>query len=85
MSLVNHDQITFEEALQHCARPEDFRIRFEGITAMDGKKWSETNVHANRMDDNWGNLTEVELVMPIEEEAEEKPTGKKKKNGSESA
>jgi twitching motility protein PilT len=64
--LLNKDLITYEEALLHCARPEDFRIRYEGFTAMDGKKWSQTGLYDKKVDDKWQNLTEVEIVLPTE-------------------
>lgn len=67
MELLNRELISFEEALIHCARPEDFRIRAEGITAMDGKKWSENQFHDNKVRDKWQNVTEVEIVMPPDE------------------
>ncbi len=66
MSLLNRDLITYDEALLHCARPENFRIRYEGITAMDGKKWSETPMYDKKVDDKWNNITEVEIVIPTE-------------------
>jgi len=66
MDLVARDLITFEEALLHCARPEDFRIRFEGITAMDGKKWSQSQGHDKSNKDGWQNLTEVEIEAPVD-------------------
>lgn len=66
MDLLNRDLISYEEALLHSARPEDFRIRYEGITAMDGKKWSEGGLYDNKVDDKWQNLTEVEIVVPTE-------------------
>jgi twitching motility protein PilT len=64
MELLNKDMISYEEALLHSARPEDFRIRYEGVTAMDGKKWSETGLYDKKVDDKWMALTEVELVVP---------------------
>ncbi len=66
LELLNKDLITYDEALLHCARPEDFRIRHDGITAMDGKKWSEAGSYDNKVDDKWQNMTEVEIVMPTE-------------------
>ena len=66
MELVNKDLISFDEALLHCARPEDFRIRHEGVTAMDGKKWSESGRYDKNVNDNWQNIAEVEIVMPTE-------------------
>jgi len=66
MELLNKDLISYDEALLHCARPEDFRIRFEGFTAMDGKKWSQTGLYDKKVDDKWHNITEVEIIMPTE-------------------
>lgn len=66
LELLNKDLITYDEALLHCARPEDFRIRYDGITAMDGKKWSEAGNYGNKVDDKWASMTEVEIVMPTE-------------------
>lgn len=70
MELLNKDLITFDEALLHCARPEDFRIRFDGITAMDGKKWSQTGLYDKKLQDQWQNVTEIEIVLPPPERAE---------------
>jgi twitching motility protein PilT len=66
MDLLNRDLITFDEALLHCSRPEDFRIRYDGIQAMDGKKWSDTGLFGKKVDDKWQNVTEVEIVVPTE-------------------
>lgn len=66
MELLNKDLITYEEALLHSARPEDFRIRYEGFTAMDGKKWSQTGLYDKKVSDKWHNVTEVEIVLPTE-------------------
>jgi twitching motility protein PilT len=72
MELLNKELISYEEALLQCARPEDFRIRYEGINAMDGKKWSENQFHDNRVSDKWQNMTEVEIVLPPEEKRRRK-------------
>ncbi len=66
MELVHRDLISFEEALLQCARPEDFRVRFAGITSMDGKKWSGGDAHAKQVNDQWHELAEIEIVMPTE-------------------
>lgn len=68
MELLNKDLISYEEALLHSARPEDFRIRYEGFTAMDGKKWSQTGLYDKKIDDKWHNITEIEIVMPVDHE-----------------
>lgn len=66
LELMNAELISFEEALLHCARPTDFRIRVEGITSMDGKKWSQSGMFDNKVRDKWQNVTEIEIVMPQE-------------------
>ena len=76
MELLNRDMISYQEALLHSARPEDFRIRHEGITAMDGKKWSENQLYDRKVDDRWHNVTEVEIVIPTE--VKKHPKAKKK-------
>lgn len=81
MELLNKDLISYEEALLHCARPEDFRIRFEGFTAMDGKKWSQTGLYDRKVNDKWQNVTEVEIVVPLEIKPGLK-NGRKKGSGS---
>ncbi|MGE4131948.1 MAG: type IV pilus twitching motility protein PilT [Bdellovibrionales bacterium] len=64
--LINRELITYDEALLHCSRPEDFRIRYEGFTAMDGKKWSNSGIFDKKVDDKWQNITEVEIILPTE-------------------
>lgn len=66
-SLMDHlhkGLITFEEALLHAARPEDFRIRFEGITALDGKKWGQGHKQDRGIGKKWSEVEDVEVVMP---------------------
>ena len=66
MALLNKDLISYDEALLHSARPEDFRIKYEGFTAMDGKKWSQTGLYDRKVNDKWKDLTEVEIILPTE-------------------
>lgn len=81
--LLNRELISYEEALLHCSRPEEFRIKYEGFTAMDGKKWSDGGVYDKKVDDKWHNITEVEIIVPTEiRKLNLKNELKKKKNGS---
>lgn len=75
--LLEKDQISFEEAIIHCARPEDFRIRYEGITAMDGKKWAQGTKHSREFYQKWNNLGEVEVDIPEEMKKKGKTSGRK--------
>lgn len=70
MELLNRDLITYEEALLHCSRAEDFRIRTEGFTAMDGKKWSQTGAYDRKVIENWRNIEEVEIVIPKDKQVQ---------------
>nr|HMN67624.1 PilT/PilU family type 4a pilus ATPase [Bdellovibrionales bacterium] len=89
MELLNKDIITFDEALLHSARPEDFRIRYDGITAMDGKKWSNDGHYDKKVADQWQNMTEVEIVVPTElkpmPEEDDEVTQKRKVSGGRSS
>lgn len=64
MSLLQADLISYPEALSHCARPEDFKVRYEGITSLDGKKWGNDSGFNNNMKDRWHEMSEVEIVIP---------------------
>jgi twitching motility protein PilT len=78
LDLLNRGLITYEEALLHCARPEDFRIRYEGFTAMDGKKWSEAGEYGKKVDEKWQNVTEIEIDIPTEMRKRSSSGGDKK-------
>lgn len=75
MDLLNRGLIAFDEALLHCTRPEDFRIRFDGIHAMDGKKWSEAGDYGKQVDDKWRDVTEIEIMLPPEPKRTRKSRG----------
>lgn len=64
MTLLTAGKITFEEALKHSTAPEDFKIRYSGITSMDGKKWAENSDHQEKVQDAWHGLSEVEIELP---------------------
>lgn len=64
MELLHKGMISYEEALLHCARPEDFRIRYEGITALDGKKWGSTPSTDHKQAQKWREIDEVEVIIP---------------------
>ncbi len=64
MELVMKDLITFEEALSVSTSPEDFRIRYSGVT-REGQTWSENVGHKKRLDEAWKGLEEIEIeVLP---------------------
>lgn len=77
MDLVTQELITFEEGLRLSSTPEDFRIRYNGVTAMDQKKWAnDTNVK-ERLNQDWHGLSEVEIE--VQTEIKEMPQAKKRR------
>ncbi|MCB0350378.1 MAG: type IV pilus twitching motility protein PilT [Bdellovibrionales bacterium] len=73
MELIAQDAITYEEALKASTSPENFAIRYSGVSHMDGKKWGEGTKFARRIDEAWQDLTE----MDVETTAGSKPNEKK--------
>ena len=59
--LLMADLITMEEAISQASNPDDFKVRIQGIVAMDGKKWAEAVKHNNNIMKRWRDLDEVEL------------------------
>lgn len=65
MDLCTKDLITLDEALSLSTSPEDFRIRYSGVT-QEGQRWGESTGHRNRLDEAWRGLDEIEIDMPAE-------------------
>ena len=59
--LLMADLITVDEALSQASNPDDFKVRIQGIVAMDGRKWAEATKHSNNIMKRWRELDEVEL------------------------
>lgn len=59
--LLMADLITMEEAVSQASNPDDFKVRIQGIVAMDGRKWAEATRHSNNLLKRWRELDEVEL------------------------
>lgn len=72
MELVVNNVISLEEALSLCTSPEDFRIRYSGISAMDGKNWSNNHQNNQRLEAAWQELSEVDIELPMDEVKEVK-------------
>ena len=66
MDLLTHNFISLEEALSLSSTPEDFKIRFAGVTQMDGKKWSEHDSYKEKLSDAWAQISEIEIESPTE-------------------
>jgi len=66
MDLVMRGIISFDEALAQSTSPENFRIRYSGVTSMDGKKWSESSQYRDKLDEAWKGLTDIEVDIPTD-------------------
>jgi len=77
MELLVRGLIDEAEALSLSTSPEDFKIRLNGVTAMDGKKWGQPAKQLlSQSNPNWETAeVQVESIM----KTLEKPTGKPKK------
>lgn len=73
MQLVSKKVISFEEGLSHSTNPENFTLRYKGVTSMDGKKW-------NNFDQNSvaGITTTSQLGPKLELDLEEKTRQKER-------
>ena len=81
MDLIDRRLISFEEALQLSTNPEDFRVRYSGVEAMDGKKWSEGGGAVDkRVSQNWKEISEVEIEVLTEIKKRQALESKKKKD-----
>lgn len=75
MELLDQGIISMDEALLHSTKPEDFRIRVQGITAMDGKKWSDKG-DLKKESKDWA--TEIDLQLTNHGVVKPPPPVKKK-------
>ncbi len=66
MELVNGGKITYEEALKTSTSPENFAIRYSGVSHMDGQKWSaESTQYKERIQENWKKLETVDMETQL--------------------
>lgn len=79
MNLLSQKKITYEEALKTSTSPENFAIRYAGVSHMDGKKWGETTAIKNRVQDNWQQLKTVDVETNLHEIGKDLDKGEKKK------
>jgi twitching motility protein PilT len=62
MRLIEKDLISYDEALKACTSPENFAVRYSGVSQMDGKKWtSEGTSIGRRVEQAWQDLKEMDV------------------------
>ncbi len=62
MDLIAKDFITYEEALKASSQPENFAIRYNGVSHLDGKKWGDSKYFGRKAEQAWQDLS----VMDVE-------------------
>jgi len=76
MDLLGKSLIDYNEAINLSTSPEDFAIRYSGISQMDGKKWTDETTYREKLKKSWQGMSEIELE---EVEKTKKPSYKKRK------
>ncbi len=62
MELIAKDMISYEEALKASSQPENFAVRYNGVSHLDGKKWGDPNYFGRKAEQAWQDLS----VMDVE-------------------
>ncbi len=83
MDLLARGQITYEEALKTSTAPENFAIRYNGISQMDGKKWGDHTNFGRRIENAWQNLTAMDVDITTSEKSDDDERHLKKAVGNE--
>lgn len=79
MDLLSKQLITLQEAMSLSTRPEDFELRYKGVTSSDGKRWD--NFDKNNGSQGWSQVEDLEvdrIVSPVEPSEDSKMLAKKK-------
>ncbi len=61
MDLIAAEKISYEEALKASSQPENFAVRYNGVSHMDGKKWGDPNYFGRRAAQAWQDLSTMEV------------------------
>ena len=64
LHLVTQNIISYEEALKQSSAPEDFAIRFKGVTRVESKKWANSKSHQNKVAREWSVIEDIEIDLP---------------------
>ncbi len=65
MDLVHADMITYEEALKNSTSPENFAIRYSGVSHGEGEDWDKNATLRARLEEQWQGLTEMEVETSV--------------------
>jgi len=60
MDLMSHDLIDLEEALRLSSNPEDFQLRYSGVSSGDSQ-WGENAHQKSRLKEEWDRVSGLEI------------------------
>jgi twitching motility protein PilT len=84
MDLVNSDVITYEEALKTSTSPENFAIRYSGVSHGEDDAWAKNSSLKDRLEEQWQNLSVMEMETAVRKNSSIiKQKAKKKKEEAE--
>lgn len=87
MDLINQQKITYEEALKNSTQPENFAIRYSGVSHGEGEAWAAGTKQKERLDEQWQALSVMEMETAVrhlkltDKEREKRAAQKDKKDG----
>lgn len=83
LDLVHADVITYEEALKNSTSPENFAIRYNGVSHGEEQAWSNNANLRARLEEQWQGLSEMEVETNIKTRSMRVSSGERKdKKGS---
>ncbi len=68
--LLAHELVEYDEALRLSSNPEDFQLKFSGVSSGD-QQWAENSKLRSRMKDEWDKVGGLEIDGSEEDEVEE--------------
>ncbi len=60
MMLLKQELITFEEALRQCSNPDDFKLKFSGVSSSSDLSWDDFNNEKNQEKEKVDDEPEIE-------------------------
>ncbi len=77
MEMVTSDKIAYEEALKHSTSPENFAIRYSGVSHGESPVWSKNTTLRARLEEQWQNIAEMEMETSVKGAKGDDKVGKK--------
>lgn len=72
MDLVSSGKISYREALKHTTLPEDFTVRFHGISQLGKNELGTVTAVRTRLEKDWEELEDIEIETFLHETSKKK-------------